>query len=108
MADATTRAAPPAPPAPTEAAIRQLASPESFRRGQEYFEGGAVELLVRRGNDVLAEIQGSKYVVAALLAYRETAGNVEERPDAAQLLHDLNRDQLQAILLSLVERQPEL
>lgn len=45
----------------TEAAIRQLATPESFRRGSEYYESGAVLSLARRGDQLLAEVEGSQY-----------------------------------------------
>jgi uncharacterized Zn finger protein len=43
----------------TEAAVRQIATPESFRRGREYLEFGAVERLFRRGDRLEAAVQGS-------------------------------------------------
>jgi uncharacterized Zn finger protein len=48
-------------PSLTEAIIRQGASAESFRRGREYYENGAVASLVRRGNAIQAEVEGSQY-----------------------------------------------
>ena len=45
----------------TEAAVRQIATPESFRRGREYLDDGAVERLVRRGDRLEAAVQGSHY-----------------------------------------------
>ena len=48
-------------PALTETAIRRGASAESFRRGEEYYEGGAVTSAVRRGDTIQAEVDGSQY-----------------------------------------------
>jgi len=44
-----------ATPKLTVAAIRQLASADVFERGQEYYDGGAVLTLVRRG-PILARV----------------------------------------------------
>ncbi len=49
-------------PALSEAAIRQKATAESFRRGKNYYRQGAVTSLVLRGNVLLAEVEGSQYV----------------------------------------------
>lgn len=46
----------------SEAAIREIATPESFRRGREYFEDGAVVGLTRRGDQIEAEVAGSQYL----------------------------------------------
>src|SRR5919197_5717840 len=48
-------------PGLTEAQIRQLALPETFARGREYFERGAVTHLTRRGAELQAEVEGSQY-----------------------------------------------
>ncbi len=45
----------------SEAIIRQHASPESYRRGQDYYEQGAVQSIVRRGQQLQAEVEGSQY-----------------------------------------------
>src|SRR5687768_8337651 len=121
-----------ATPTLTVAAIRQLASPDVFERGEEYYDGGAVLALVRRGDVLQAEVEGSSYapyqvhvtfgpggiiaenctclydwggackhVVATLLAYLHAPERVEERPPLAQLLAELDRDQLQTVLLAL-------
>ncbi|MBI3950210.1 MAG: SWIM zinc finger domain-containing protein [Acidobacteria bacterium] len=45
----------------TEATIGMLASAQSFRRGKEYYESGAVTDLVRRGNTLRAQVEGSQY-----------------------------------------------
>ena len=46
----------------TEATIRQYASQESFQRGREYYEEGAVFSATQRGNQLLAAVQGSEYL----------------------------------------------
>jgi uncharacterized Zn finger protein len=45
----------------SEAAIRQRATAESFRRGQSYRRRGTVTSLVQRGGVVEAEVEGSQY-----------------------------------------------
>jgi len=45
----------------TEATIRRLASDRSFSRGEEYYNSGAVSDLVRRGNSLQAQVEGSQY-----------------------------------------------
>jgi uncharacterized Zn finger protein len=45
----------------SEGAIRQQASAESFQRGQDYYRGGAVLSLVRRGDVLQARVAGSQY-----------------------------------------------
>lgn len=45
----------------TEGMIRQLTTAESFRRGQDYYEQGAVLSLERRGNQLLADVEGTQY-----------------------------------------------
>jgi uncharacterized Zn finger protein len=44
----------------TETLIREESSAESFRRGQDYFDAGAVFSLIRRGEVVEAEVEGSQ------------------------------------------------
>jgi len=45
----------------TEATIRGLASAESFSRGEEYYQSGAVISLEKRGDTLLAQVEGSSY-----------------------------------------------
>jgi uncharacterized Zn finger protein len=123
----------------TEAIIRQYASADSYQRGREYYTQGAVVHLVRRGQQLQAEVEGSQYepykvqiacdaggivqatcscpydwggwckhIVATLLAYLHDPTHVDERPAMHTLLAGLDREQLQALLLYLVEQQPEL
>jgi uncharacterized Zn finger protein len=48
-------------PALTEAAIRNLARSQSYDRGENYYDEGAVLDIVRRGDVLRAEVEGSQY-----------------------------------------------
>ncbi len=48
-------------PSLSEASIRQQATAQSFRRGESYYQGGAVISLVQRGSVLQAEVEGSQY-----------------------------------------------
>ena len=48
-------------PTLTEATIRELARSTSYDRGLSYYERGAVSDVVRRGETVRAEVEGSQY-----------------------------------------------
>src|SRR5438105_1467214 len=55
----------------TEAVIRENSSADSFQRGQQYYQQGAVWDLVQRGNVLQAEVAGSEpepYVISVTLA----------------------------------------
>jgi uncharacterized Zn finger protein len=126
-------------PSYTEADIREQASADSFQRGHEYCQRGAVESLIQRGVTLQADVLGSdvepyrvrvtfesdrlaqatctcpydwggwcKHIVATLLAAREQPKTVEERKPLADLLTGLSRDQLQALLLRLIQFEPDL
>jgi uncharacterized Zn finger protein len=45
----------------TEPLVRENASPESFRRGEDYYQQGAVLSLIRRGAVLQAEVAGSDF-----------------------------------------------
>jgi len=45
----------------TEFLIRQYTIPQSFERGVDYYERGAVRSVIRRGQEILAEVEGSQY-----------------------------------------------
>ena len=49
-----------------------------------------------------------KHIVAALLAAHEQPEKIEERQPLAEVLTGLSRDQLQALLLKLVQLEPDL
>lgn len=121
----------------SEATIRQQATAESFRRGEDYYWRGAVGSLVQRGNVLQAEVEGSQYepyrvrvtfdeggitdadcscpydwggwckhIVATLLACLEAPDEIELRPGLDELLADLNREELQDLLLDLATHDP--
>jgi uncharacterized Zn finger protein len=123
----------------TEAAVRQRATDTTFERGYDYYRDGAVLEVERRGNQILAEVEGSSYepyrvsitlsehgivdadctcpydwggdckhIVAVLLTVIHSPKEVEERPSVETMLAGLDRDQLEALILELVERQPNL
>ncbi len=122
----------------TEAVIRRYAAPESYRRGEEYYQDGAVAGLLRRGNQIQAEVEGNQYapyqvritlspdsvgascscpydwggwckhIVAVALACIRGAEEVEERPEVEQMPAGLEAPQLRSLVLQLVEQQPEL
>jgi uncharacterized Zn finger protein len=123
----------------SEGLIRQHTSSESFQRGEEYYRDGAVASLVRRGNALEAEVEGSqpipyrvhavvdaggvteaactcpydwggwcKHIVAALLACAHEPEAIEERPAVETMLADLDREQLQALVVKLADREPAL
>jgi uncharacterized Zn finger protein len=48
-------------PTLTEAAVRDLARPQSYDRGGNYYAEGAVVKLVRRGETIRAAVEGSQY-----------------------------------------------
>lgn len=48
-------------PTLTEATVRELARSKSYERGQSYYERGAVSDVVRRGETVRADVEGSQY-----------------------------------------------
>ncbi|WP_254533512.1 SWIM zinc finger family protein [Natrinema gelatinilyticum] len=48
-------------PTLTEAAVRDLARPQSYDRGEDYYEHGAVREVIRRGSHLRAAVEGSQY-----------------------------------------------
>jgi uncharacterized Zn finger protein len=123
----------------TETTIQQRASEESYQRGREYFQQGAVTSLILRGVALQAEVEGSealpyivrcvfdangaitatctcpydwggwcKHIVATCLARIHQPEMIEQHPALDTLLTGLGREQLQALLLKLAEREPSL
>jgi uncharacterized Zn finger protein len=126
-------------PALSEALIRANSSPDSFSRGRDYYDSGAVVDLALRGNTLEGEVEGSQYtpyrvrvafdqggvtsasctcpydwggwckhIVAVLLTSLYEAEEIEARPSLDALLAELDRAQLQALLVGLAERDPNL
>nr|WP_244621448.1 SWIM zinc finger family protein [Haloarcula marismortui] len=48
-------------PTLTEAAVRDLARPQSYDRGENYYDKGAVVEIARRGETIRAAVEGSQY-----------------------------------------------
>ena len=123
----------------TESILRAGASAESFRRGQDYYEGGAISNTTRQGNVLMGDCEGTsapyyrvqveldeagirdaqcscpyeyggycKHVVALLLTYVHHPKQFAVRQAPADLLADLSRDDLAALVTALLKRQPEL
>lgn len=118
------------------AQLRDYATRQSIQRGQDYLHEGAVKALVRRGNELAADVQGSalqpyrvriafeeqgihasctcpydgegwcKHIVATLLAYAKQPENVESRPALAEALATLDSAQLRTLLLELAAQIP--
>ena len=123
----------------TEVDIRERAIDSSFERGYGYYRDGTVLEIALRGNQVIAEVEGSdydpyqvsiglsehgiehatctcpydwggdcKHIVAVLLTYIHSPEDMEELPSMEAILADLNRDQLQELIMELVNSQPGL
>ena len=48
-------------PTITEATIRNLARSQSYNRGEDYYDHGAVREITRRGTPLRAVVEGSQY-----------------------------------------------
>jgi uncharacterized Zn finger protein len=121
-----------AKPLMTEKTIRDHANPKSFARGKEYFRDGAVSDVIRRGNRVTAEVEGSdlyevtvflddddvaearctcpydwdgycKHVVAVLLTLVHGSDEVTERAPLDDTIRALDRDDLVRLLIKRLE-----
>ncbi|MBE7536579.1 MAG: SWIM zinc finger family protein [Anaerolineales bacterium] len=123
----------------TESMIRAGASPESFRRGEEYHREGAISNTSIQGTVLSGECAGTyapyyrvqvdleeagiadasctclyeyggycKHIVALLLAYMRHPKSFTVRKKPAELLADLDQNDLTAILTKLIQEQPEL
>lgn len=127
------------PPTVTESIIRAGANAQSFQRGREYYEAGAISNAARQGSVLTGDCEGTsapyyrvsveldeagirsaqcacpyeyegycKHIVALLLAYAHHPRQFVVRKEAADLLADLSREELAALLTALLKRQPEL
>jgi uncharacterized Zn finger protein len=61
----------------SEAAIRQQASAESFQRGRDYYQTGAVVSLLQRGDTLQAEVEGSQYEPYQVCVTFDEAGIID-------------------------------
>ncbi|MDA8219092.1 MAG: hypothetical protein M0Z94_15920 [Dehalococcoidales bacterium] len=64
-------------PSLSEIAIREAATTESFQRGREYFDQGAVLSLTRRGDVIEAEVEGSQPVPYNVRVEYDEGGIIE-------------------------------
>jgi len=123
----------------TESMIRAGASPESFRRGEEYYRGSAISNTFIQGMLLSGECAGTyapyyrvqveldqagiadasctclyeyggycKHLVALLLAYLRHPKSFAVRKAPAELLSDLDHNDLTTILTKLIQEQPDL
>ena len=123
----------------TESMIRAGASPESFRRGEEYYRDGAVSNTAIQDTLLSGECAGTyapyyqvlveldeagiagtsctclyeyggycKHIVALLLSFLRHPKSFAARKTPANLLVDLDQDEIVAILIKLIQEQPEL
>lgn len=123
----------------TESIIRTGATPETFQRGKEYNQRGAISNTAIQGTVLSGECAGTyapyyrvrveldeagiaeasctcpyeysgycKHVVALLLTYRHHPKQFAVRKAPAELLADLDRNDLVTILTKLMQAQPEL
>jgi uncharacterized Zn finger protein len=123
----------------TESMIRAGASPESYRRGEEYYREAALSNTTIQGTLLSGECAGTytpyyrvqveldqagiadasctclyeyggycKHIVALLLAYVHRLKSFALRKAPAELLANLEHDDLTAILTKLIQEQPDL
>ncbi len=123
----------------TESMIRVGATPESFRRGEEYHRESAISNTSIQGTLLSGECAGTyapyyqvlveldeagitdasctclyeyggycKHIVALLLAYLHHPKSFAVRKAPAELLADLDHNDLTAILTKLIHEQPDL
>lgn len=123
----------------TESMIRAGASPESFRRGEEYYREGALSNTIIQGTLLSGECASTyapyyrvqveldqagiadasctclyeyggycKHIVALLLAYLRHPKSFAVRKAPAELLSDLDHNDLTTILTKLIQEQPDL
>ena len=122
----------------TEELILTKVSEKSFKRGEEYFNWGLVESVVRRGSRLFAQVLGSeedayqvgisfqdadftasctcpydwggycKHIVAVLLTWMNDRDSVAVRTPIEELLSGVDPDGLRALVLQMVETDPGL
>ncbi len=123
----------------TESLLRALATPQSFARGREVYDAGAISNAAIQGNVLSAHCEGTmepyyrvsatlddagvsaancnceyeyggycNHIVALLLTYIHKPKMFAARKGAEELLADLSGEDLRALVLKLLEREPEL
>lgn len=123
----------------TESMIRASASAQSFQRGQEYYEGGAISNTAIQGHVLTGDCEGTsapyysvrveldeggvvsahctcpyefggycKHIVALLLTYTHEPKQFAIHAEPTEMLAELDRDDLIALLTKLLRDRPEL
>ena len=123
----------------TESIVRAGATPESFARGEDYYQNGAISNTVVQGGLLIGDCEGTyapyyrvqveldeagicsatctcpydfggycKHIVALLLTYVHHPKQFAARQEPDDLLADLDRDDLLALLSRLLRERPEL
>lgn len=122
----------------TEEFILTKVTEKSFERGEEYYDSGMVESVVRRGTRLFAEVLGSeedpyhigisfregdfdasctclydwggycKHIVAALLTWIHDRDLVAVRAPIEDLLAKLDAESLRELVLEMVKTDPQL
>lgn len=121
----------------SESTVRQLATANSYERGRSYFEDGWVLSVVKRGNIIQAEVEGSEYepyrITVELGAFGIEStdctcpydwggickhivatllayinGAAEERPSIATLLAQIDASQAVELLKQIVTHHPDV
>lgn len=122
----------------TEELILTKVTEKSFERGEDYYDSGMVESVVRRGSRLFAEVLGSeedpyhvgvalregdfeasctcpydwggycKHIVAVLLTWIHDRDLVAVRAPVEDLLAKLDADKLRALIFRMVEADARL
>jgi uncharacterized Zn finger protein len=121
----------------TQAQIRELATEQSFKRGELYYRQGAIFNAMRQGLELRADCQGStiyhvqaklnqqglesprctcpydwgglcKHQVALLLTYIHDPQQFQVIPPMSELLAAHSREDLVALIGRMIQRHPEL
>jgi hypothetical protein len=122
----------------TEAQVRQLATKQSFERGDRYYRDGAIVSSIRQGSELRADCEGShlyfcqatlggkngvtaatcaceydwggicKHLVALLLTYVRQPNAFDVVPPVEELLASRSQAELVALIAQMVQRHPDL
>ncbi|MCS5696252.1 SWIM zinc finger family protein [Desulfofundulus thermocisternus] len=121
----------------TESHIRDMADPQSFERGRNYYNDGAIIDPVRQGMELRGECSGSRYqpyrvrvrfsdkgiveasctcprggfckhIVALLLAYVHEPESFRELAPLEEMLARLSKEELISLISEMIEREPSL
>ena len=122
----------------TEVQVRQLATKQSFERGDRYYRDGAIVSPIRQGSELRADCEGShlyfcqatlgskngvtaatctceydwggicKHLVALLLTYVRQPNAFDVVPPVEELLASRSQAELVALVGQMVQRHPDL